>query len=90
VQQGISSKAFGRVGNKKKYNGIELGKALDLNVYDAQFRELDPQVGRWWQIDPKTDEMYRWSTYASNFDNPIRFEDHLGMCRMDAVKGLLQ
>jgi RHS repeat-associated protein len=78
VQQGINSKAAGRLENKIKYNGIELEKALDLNVYDAQFRELDPQVGRWWQIDPKTDEMYMWSTYASNFDNPIRFEDPLG------------
>jgi RHS repeat-associated protein len=78
LQQGISSKAAGRLENKIKYNGIALEKALDLNVYDAQFRELDPQVGRWWEIDPKTDEMYMWSTYASNFDNPIRFEDHLG------------
>ncbi len=78
VQQGISSKAFGRLENNKKYNGIELEKALDLNVYDAQFREIDPQIGRWWEIDPKTDEMYMWSTYASNFDNPVRFADPLG------------
>ncbi len=78
VAAGISSKAFGGLENNKKYNGIELEKALNLNVYDAQFRELDPQVGRWWQIDPKTDEMYMWSTYASNFDNPVRFEDRLG------------
>jgi RHS repeat-associated protein len=89
VQQGISSKAFGRLENNKKYNGIEYEKALDLNVYDAQFRELDPQVGRWWQVDPKTDEMYRWSTYASNFDNPIRFEDHLGDVPNGCCKGLV-
>jgi RHS repeat-associated protein len=75
---GISSKAAGVLENKKKYNGIEFENDLDLNVYDAQFRELDAQTGRWWQIDPKTDEMYMWSTYASNFDNPIRYEDKLG------------
>ena len=75
---GISSKAAGMVENKKKYNGIEFENDLELNVYDAQFRELDAQTGRWWQIDPKTDEMYMWSTYASNFDNPIRYQDPLG------------
>lgn len=66
------------VENKKKYNGIEFENDLELNVYDAELRELDPQIGRWWEIDPKTDEMYMWSTYASNFDNPIRYEDPLG------------
>ena len=75
---GISSTAAGGMENKKKYNGIEFENDLDLNVYDAHFRELDPQTGRWWQIDPKTDEMYMWSTYASNFDNPIRYQDSLG------------
>lgn len=64
--------------NRKKYNGIEFENDLDLNIYDAQFRELDPQIGSWWEIDPKVDEMYQWSAYASNFDNPIRYEDHLG------------
>jgi RHS repeat-associated protein len=78
VQSGISSKAFGRLENTIKYNSIELERGLGLNVCDAQFRELDPQVGRWWQIDPKTDEMLMWSTYASNYDNPIRFADPLG------------
>jgi RHS repeat-associated protein len=78
VQAGISSKAALKLENRHKYNGIELEKDLDLNVYDAQFRELDAQIGRWWQIDPKTDEMLMWSTYASNYDNPIRFADPLG------------
>jgi RHS repeat-associated protein len=78
AMSGISSKAALKLENRHKYNGIEEEKALGLNVYDAQFRELDPQTGRWWQIDPKTDEMLMWSTYASNYDNPIRFADPLG------------
>jgi RHS repeat-associated protein len=88
IQQGISSRAFGRIENKIKYNSIELERGLGLNVYDAQFRELDPQIGRWWQIDPKTDEMLMWSTYASNYDNPIRFADPLGD-KPDCCKGLV-
>ncbi len=75
---GISSKAAGSLENKKKYNGIEWENDLDLAVYDAFFRELDPQTGRWWQIDPKIENMEAWSPYASNFDNPVSFSDPLG------------
>ena len=64
--------------NKQKYNGIELENGLDLNAYDAQLRELDPQIGRWWQVDPKVEDMEMWSPYASNYDNPIRYSDPKG------------
>jgi RHS repeat-associated protein len=75
---GISSKAANITENKKKYNGIEFDEDLGLNTCEADLRDLDPQTGRWWQVDPKTDEMYMWSTYTSNFDNPIRYKDPLG------------
>ncbi|MCG2613443.1 hypothetical protein LZZ85_04090 [Terrimonas sp. NA20] len=77
---GISSKAlsFGGPENKYKYNGIELGEDFDLDIYEAFYRNLDPQTGRWWQIDPKTEDMEIWSPYASNYDNPIRYSDPLG------------
>lgn len=76
---GISSKALnGAVENKKKYNGIDWEDDFDLAVYDAFYRELDPQIGRWWQVDPEIESMEAWSPYASNFDNPITFSDPLG------------
>ncbi len=75
--------------NRKKYNGIELTKDLDLNVYDAQFRNLDPQIGRWNQVDPKIESMEMWSPYASNYDNPIRFNDFLGDEPGDGDPGVL-
>jgi RHS repeat-associated protein len=75
---GISSQAANTTENKYKYNGIELDKDLDLNTYEAFFRELDPQTGRWWQIDPKIESMEMWSPYASNYDNPITYSDPLG------------
>ncbi len=74
----ICSAAAGKMEVKAKYNRMEFNNDLDLNKYDAKFRDYDPQTGRWWQIDPKVEEMYSWSTYASNYDNPIRYEDHLG------------
>jgi RHS repeat-associated protein len=75
---GISSNAAGRLENKRKFNGIEQTTDLDINQYDAFFRTMDPQLGRWWQIDPKIDNMQAWSPYNSMFDNPIRYQDFLG------------
>ena len=75
---GISSKAAGSLENKRKYNGIEFENDFDLNTYDAFFRELDPQTGRWWQVDPEIESMEQWSPYASNYDNPITYSDPLG------------
>ena len=76
---GISSKALNNLPeNKYKYNGIEKEDAFAIGIYDAQLRELDGQTGRWWQIDPKTENMEMWSPYASNYDNPITYMDFLG------------
>jgi RHS repeat-associated protein len=75
---GISSKAANITENKKKYNGIELENDLEIQTYDAFFRELDPQTGRWWQIDPVTDGYESISPYASMYDNPMKYSDPLG------------
>ncbi len=64
--------------NSKRYNGIDFSEELDLQQYDAFYRTLDPQTGRWKQIDPKIDNMEEWSPYTSNFDNPVRYSDLLG------------
>jgi RHS repeat-associated protein len=76
---GISSKALNNAPeNKRKYNSIEFNEDLDLDVYDAYYRNLDPQTGRWWQIDPETDGYEDISPYASMYNNPIRISDPLG------------
>ena len=75
---GISSKAlnFGHPKNKRKYNGIEYENLFDLNIGEAFYRTHDPQIGRWWQVDPKPNEAI--SMYAAMDNNPISGVDPLG------------
>ena len=88
---GISSKALGKLENKFKFNsGTELNKDLDLNWYETHFRSLDPQLGKFWQVDPMAEVMYEYSTYAYANNNPLTFNDPLGLLSDSANPEVLQ
>jgi RHS repeat-associated protein len=72
----LGSKAFGKLENKTKYNGYEKNETFDLNLYESFYRMHDPQLGRFWQIDPKPTDFE--SLYAAMGNNPVLKYDLLG------------
>ena len=75
---GISSKglAFGSPENKYKYNGKELQSKefsdnTGLELYDFGARMQDPQLGRWWTVDPKAADAPGWTPFNALWNNPI-------------------
>jgi hypothetical protein len=66
---GISSHAAGNAECRKKFQGQELahrefadGSGLDM--YEFKWRMDDPQLGRFWQVDPLSNKYVHNSTYA--------------------------
>jgi RHS repeat-associated protein len=64
TMQGISSRAANVLENKKKFIGQQLDDDLGLNWYQFRFRNHDPQIGRFIEIDPLADKYVYNSTYA--------------------------
>ncbi len=85
---GISSKALktNYAENKKKFVSQELDDDLGLNWYQFRFRNHDPQIGRFLQIDPLADEYEYNSTYAYAENRPTTGIDLEGLEFFDLVK----
>ena len=62
--------------NKYKFNGMEYQDELGLNLYDMDFRDYDPAIGRWLGIDPVTH--FPQSPYIAFDGNPVTFADPSG------------
>ncbi|WP_321333075.1 RHS repeat-associated core domain-containing protein [uncultured Bacteroides sp.] len=65
-------------GQPYKYNGKELDTERGLNLYDYSARLMDPALGRFSTVDPKSEKYYGISPYAYVANNPIKFIDPNG------------
>jgi RHS repeat-associated protein len=89
---GISSKKLpdaneGHIDNKNLYNDKELFDDGDLNWYDYGFRNYDPQIGRFVQIDPLTGMYPDLSPYNYGGNDPIGNIDEDGLSLADPLVG---
>jgi RHS repeat-associated protein len=65
VMSGISSKAAGGIINKDKtFQGQQFDDDLGINYVEFRYRNHDPQIGRFIEIDPLSDKYVYNSTYA--------------------------
>jgi RHS repeat-associated protein len=79
ILQAISSKALLVKDNKHKFNGgNELNTEFEWMMYEATYRNYDPQIGRFYAVDPMTEKYTSLSVYNFSFNNPILFNDPLG------------
>ncbi|MDH6310474.1 RHS repeat-associated protein [Dysgonomonas sp. PFB1-18] len=58
-----------------KYNGKELEKTHELNMYDYSARYYDPALGRFTTVDPLAEEYYSISPYVYVMNNPLKYID---------------
>ena len=64
--------------NRWKYNGKELQKTGDLGFLDYGARMYDMSVGRWFGMDPLTEEYAALSGYVFSGNNPLILVDDDG------------
>jgi RHS repeat-associated protein len=89
----ISSKKLpdlneGAIKNNNLYNDKELWDDADLNWYDYGFRNYDPQIGRFTQLDPLTDDYPELTPYQYASCDPIGNIDVDGLEGFNAVQTL--
>jgi len=65
--------------NKYKYNGKELQDELGLGVYDYGFRNFDPALGRWFNVDPYAEVADDETPYQYVHNNPVIYIDPKGL-----------
>ena len=78
----------GVIANKNLYNDKELFDDGGLNWYDYGFRNYDPQIGRFTQLDPLTDKFPELTPYQYASDEPIGNVDMDGLENLDALSAI--
>ncbi|MGB3452680.1 MAG: RHS repeat-associated core domain-containing protein [Moheibacter sp.] len=73
--QGVIIAPVGNNPYKYKYNGKEWQDELGLGLYDYGWRNYDPALGRWMNMDPLAEKYPGWSPYNYTLNNPVMLVD---------------
>ena len=71
------------LGENYKFNGVELENSTGL--YEMDFRQYDPTLGRFTSVDQLAEERYSVSTYNFAQNNPVLRIDPLGLLDYNPV-----
>ncbi|TAN19017.1 MAG: RHS repeat-associated core domain-containing protein [Chitinophagaceae bacterium] len=87
---GISDEALPEVPNNYLYNGKELQQnelsdGSSVGWYDYGFRNYDPQLGKFIEQDPLTDELATVSSYQYALNDPVANIDEDGLAGLPVV-----
>jgi RHS repeat-associated protein len=63
------------VGQNNLYQGKELQDELGINLYDFEWRQYDPTIGRTTTMDPHADSYHEHSPFSWVANNPINVID---------------
>ena len=67
------------VAQRWKYNGVELEESLNIDLYEMDFRQYDPAVGRFTSVDPMAEERNWLTPYNFVQNNPVVRVDPSGL-----------
>ena len=72
------------------YNGMEKSgdelRGIEGTGYTTEFRQYDPRLGRWLSLDPMMKKFPWMSPYVGMDNNPIRYNDPLGLFTKDKAQ----
>uniref|UniRef100_UPI001DFF980C RHS repeat-associated core domain-containing protein n=1 Tax=Flagellimonas sp. 389 TaxID=2835862 RepID=UPI001DFF980C len=67
------------IAKKWKFQGVEFEEALDIDLYEMEFRNYDPAIGRFSSIDPMAEQRNWLTPYNFVQNNPIVRVDPSGL-----------
>ncbi|PKV49585.1 RHS repeat-associated protein [Aquimarina sp. MAR_2010_214] len=81
---GLQHKGYNFAVNGRKHQWGFVGKEeqneLGLGWIDIDARNYNPELGRWMNIDQKSELFYGWTPYKYGMNNPILLSDPDGNC----------
>ena len=73
--------------NKYQYNGKEWNDDFGYNINNFGFRDYDASTGRWWNVDPLSDDdQESWNPYHYSYNSPIVYIDLYGLSPSSTIR----